>query len=133
MDVTQIQQVVTIDDFVREHMRWLFTMLPIIWAAAAGAFVRLLLIRAEPFWMRSQNAMAGLLLAVTLADITANLLTNGSYATGYAVIYGMVGRELFVTMHDFVHDKAAPLLMSAMRHYLPFLFTEDDEDNHDNT
>ena len=49
MDVTQIQQVVTIDDFVREHMRWLFTMLPIIWAAAAGAFVRLLLIRAEPF------------------------------------------------------------------------------------
>ena len=132
MDVNQIQ-VITIDDVMREHMTWLIATLPIIYAAIAGAGIRLLLVRAEPFWMRTQNAAAGVLLALTLAETTATLFTNGSYGSGYAVVYGMVGRELFITLYDFVHDKAAPVMMSALRHYFPFLFTKDDEDNHDNT
>lgn len=132
MDVNQIQ-VITIDDVMREHMTWLIATLPIIYAAIAGAGIRLLLVRAEPFWMRTQNAAAGVLLALTLADTTAALFTNGNYGTGYAVVYGMVGRELFITLYDFVHDKAAPVMMSALAHYFPFLFTKDDEDNHDNT
>lgn len=131
MDVTQIPQV-TIDDVMREHMTWLLAALPIIWAAIAGAGIRLLLVRAEPFWMRTQNAAAGVLLAITLAETTATLFTRGNYASGYAVVYGMVGRELFVIMHDFIQEKAAPVLMSALRHYFPFLF-KDREDNHDNT
>ena len=88
---------------------------------------------AEPFWMRTQNAAAGVLLAITLAETTAMLFTNGNYGSGYAVVYGMVGRELFVTMYEFIHYRAAPVLLSAMRHYFPFLFTKDNEDNHDNT
>lgn len=132
MDVNQLHAI-TIDDVIREHMTWLIATLPIIYAAIAGAFIRLLLVRAEPFWMRTQNAAAGVLLAITLAETTATLFTNGNYGSGYAVVYGMVGRELFVTMYDFIHDKAAPVLMAAMRHYFPFLFTKDDEDNHDNT
>lgn len=127
MDVTQIQ-VITIDDVMREHMTWLIATLPIIYAAIAGAGIRLLLVRAEPFWMRTQNAAAGILLALTLAETTATLFTNGNYGTGYAVVYGMVGRELFITIYEFVHDKATPVLMAAMRHYFPFLFTKDDED-----
>lgn len=134
MDVNQIQHVVSFDDVRREHLTWLLATLPIIYAAVAGAFIRLLLVRKEPFWMRSQNAAAGVLLAITLAETTAMLFTNGNYGSGYAVVYGMVGRELFVTMYDFVHDRAAPVLMAAMRHYFPFLFTKtDNEDNHDNT
>ena len=134
MDVTQIQ-ILTIDDAVREHLQWLLISLPIIWAAAGGACIRLLLIRAEPFWMRSQNATAGLLLAVMLSDITAKLLTGGNYATGYAVIYGMVGRELFVTFYEFINDNVRPLLMAALRHFFPFLFkykSTNEADNNDN-
>ncbi|MDV2859121.1 hypothetical protein R0I52_00145 [Psychrobacter sp. CAM01] len=133
MDVNQIQHVVSFDDVIREHMTWLLATLPIIYAAIAGAGIRLLLVRAEPFWMRTQNAAAGVLLAITLAETTAMLFTNGNYGSGYAVVYGMVGRELFVTMYEFIHDRAAPVLLSAMRHYFPFLFTKDNEDNHDNT
>lgn len=134
MDVTQIQ-ILTIDDVMREHLQWLLISLPIIWAAAGGACIRLLLIRAEPFWMRSQNATAGLLLAVMLSDITAKLLTGGNYATGYAVIYGMVGRELFVTFYEFINDNVRPLLMAALRHFFPFLFkykSTNEADNNDN-
>jgi len=130
MDVTQLQPVVTIDDFTRQHIRWLFAMLPVIYAALAGALIRLLLVRGEPFWMRSQNAAAGLLIALTLAEITANLLTAGNYTAGYAVIYGMVGRELFVTLYDFTNENIKPLLMAAMRHFFPFLFKKK-EDDHD--
>ena len=120
MDVTQIQ-ILTIDDVMREHLQWLLISLPVIWAAAGGACIRLLLIRAEPFWMRSQNATAGLLLAVMLSDITA-------------VIYGMVGRELFVTFYEFINDNVRPLLMAALRHFFPFLFkykSTNEADNHD--
>lgn len=136
MDLTQLSQAITIDDVVREHMQWLMLTLPIIYAAAAGAGIRLLLVRAEPFWMRSQNAAAGLLLAITLASTTAQLLTNGNYASGYAVVYGMVGRELFIAFYDFVNDKAAPVFLAALRHYFPFLFKithHTEEDDRDNT
>lgn len=135
MDVTQIQ-VLTIDDVMSSHLQWLLITLPVIWAAAGGACIRLLLVRAEPFWMRSQNATAGVLLAVMLSDITAKLLTGGNYATGYAIIYGMVGRELFVTFYDFVNDNVRPLLMAALRHFFPFLFKDkpaNEADNHDHS
>lgn len=135
MDVTQIQ-VLTLDDVLSQHLQWLLITLPVMWAAAGGACIRLLLIRAEPFWMRSQNATAGVLLAVMLSDLTAKLLTGGNYATGYAVIYGMVGRELFVTFYDFVNDNVRPLLMVFLRHFLPFLFKDkpaNEADNHDHT
>lgn len=135
MDVTPIQ-VLTIDDVMSNHLQWLLITLPVIWAAAGGACIRLLLIRTESFWMRSQNATAGVLLAVMLSDITAKLLTGGNYATGYAIIYGMVGRELFVTFYDFVNDNVRPLLMSALRHFFPFLFKDKpakEADNHDHS
>lgn len=127
MDVIQIQQALTLDDFAREHMRWLLTMLPVIYAALAGALIRLLLIRGEPFWMRSQNTVAGLLIALTLADITANLLTAGDYVAGYAVIYGMVGRELFVMLYDVANENIKPFLISTLKHFFPFLSTKEDD------
>lgn len=129
MDVTQLPPLITFDEVMTNHVQWLLMTIPIIWAAIAGAGIRLLLIRAEPFWMRSQNATAGILLAVTLSNMTAHLLTNGNYVTGYAVVYGMVGRELFLTFYDFMNDKAAPVFMATLRYFFPFAFK--DEDNHD--
>ncbi len=133
MDVIPIEHVVTIDDFLREHMYWLLAALPIIWGSVAGAVVRLLLIRSEPFWMRAQNGAAGILIALTLSETTAVLLTDGKYAHGYAVIYGMVGRELFVTLFNFVQDRATPFLLSTLKHFFPFAFKDEKlEDDHDN-
>lgn len=131
MDVAQLQPVVTIDDFTREHIRWLFAMLPVIYAALAGALIRLLLIRGEPFWVRSQNAAAGLLIALILSGSTAQFLTGGDYVAGYAAIYGMVGREIFAALYDFSNENIKPLLMSALRHFFPFLFKDQKEDGHD--
>lgn len=132
MDLTQIQ-LLTLDDIMREHTQWLYVTLPIIWAALAGALIRLLLVRSEPFWMRSQNAVAGLLLAITLAETTAHAFTGGNYTSGYAVVYGMVGRELFVTMHEFISEKATPVLFSVLNYFFPFLFndTNEEDNKHD--
>lgn len=135
MDLTHLNDVINIDDVLRIHVTWLFATLPIIWSALAGAFVRLLLVQNEPLRFRAQNAAAGMLLAATLTDMTTELLSGGDYATGYAVMYGMLGREIFITVYDFAQSKARPFLLAVVLYIFPFLKpvleAKKEKDNHD--
>lgn len=135
MDINTLNDVLIFDDVIGNHVQWLLLMLPVIWAALAGAFVRILILLQEPLLLRAQNALAGLILAITLSDTTAQILSNGSYSVGYAVMYGMVGRELVASFYDFIKDTARPFLIALAIYLFPFLkpVVVAEEDNQDDT
>lgn len=99
----------TIDELIQSHLAWIIAHLAVMYCALAGALVRLLLVRHEPLLLRLQNCLAGVILALVLAPITAAYFNQGAYAEGYAIFYGIVARELVVSFVDTVNDKAIPL------------------------
>lgn len=132
MDINDLNNLLSVEQVIENHIQWLFVMLPVIWASLAGACLRILLLLHEPLLLRIQNAFAGMLLAVVLSDTTAQILSSGNYMIGYAVLYGIVGRELVITLYDFFNDTARPFLLALMIYLFPFLKpVVAEEDNHD--
>lgn len=100
----------TFDEILTEHLHWLIVNLPVIYGAIAGALLRLLMIRNEPFWVRTQNALGGMILAMVLAPMTAEHLSGGKFAVGYALAYGLVARELILPAIAVINKRLVPLL-----------------------
>lgn len=88
------------EQLITQHWLWLSSHIHLIWLSLIGGAVRMLLVSNEPLSKRLQNAIAGCLLGISLTNVTADLLTAGRYSHGYAVMYGLVGRELVVILRQ---------------------------------
>lgn len=126
--------VMLLADLTQQHVDWLLLNIGMTYSAMAGAATRLLLVRGEPFMVRLQNSLAGIILALVLAPATAVYFNQLNYVNGYAFIYGMVARELVLSFVETVNDKAIPLyhrLLDA----IPFLNsnTKDKDKSNDAT
>jgi hypothetical protein len=98
------------DDLINQHLFWLIGHVGLIWMALGGAALRILLVLNEPLHRRIQNGIAGMILALMLSDLTATAFSKGQYAGAYAVIYGLVARELVMAVVKFASHRAYPLL-----------------------
>lgn len=120
----------TAEQLITQHWQWLTDHIHLIWLSLIGGAVRLLLVSHEPLSKRLQNAAAGCLLGITLTDVTADLLTGGRFGHGYAVLYGLVGRELVLILRQLLTRDAYRLirqLISATAR-LKLSIAPDDED-----
>lgn len=116
----------------QQHADWLLLNIGMAYSAMAGAATRLLLVRGEPFFIRLQNSIAGIILALVLAPATATYFNQMNYVNGYAFIFGIVARELVVSFVETVNDHAIPLyhrLIDA----IPFLSNKNKDDGNDAT
>ena len=50
MDLNTLNDVLIFDEVVGNHVQWLLLMLPVIWGALAGAFVRILILLQDLWW-----------------------------------------------------------------------------------
>lgn len=97
------------DEVIAIHQQWLAGHLTLVYSATAGALLRFLLVQKEPVLSRLQNALAGIILALVLAPVTAEYLSESKYEMGYALFYGVVARELVVSLIDTVQEYVVPL------------------------
>lgn len=98
------------NQLIDQHTTWLIAHVGLIWMALGGAALRVLLVLGEPLHRRIQNGVAGMILAILLSDITASMFTQGKYTGAYAVIYGLVARELVMAVVQFANRRAYPIL-----------------------
>ncbi|MEY2863126.1 MAG: hypothetical protein RLY58_833 [Pseudomonadota bacterium] len=120
------------DTLINQHLHWLVTHIGLIWMALGGAALRILLVLNEPLHRRIQNGIAGMILALMLSDLTANAFSKGQYAGAYAVIYGLVARELVMAFIKFTNRQAYPILNRLVDFFLRIRLRLIPDDPHSN-
>ena len=121
-----------IADLTQQHIVWLLLNIGMAYSALAGALARFLLVRDEPFMIRVQTSLAGVILAIVLAPATAAYFNQSNYVNGYAFIFGMVARELVLSFVETIKDKAIPLWHRFID-AIPFINTTNKDKGNDTT
>lgn len=120
-----------IDELGNQHLYWLIANLPVIYGAIAGALLRLLMIRNEPLLARAQNAISGIVFSLVLAPLAADYLSNGKFAVGYAMAFGLVCRELILPALSVLNNRIIPLFNHYIDKFFPTMNAKEQEQSDD--